>query len=368
MRVRLPWAGAGPLIPPSVNHPAIGTDIDLDLFGVFRVTAGQQRLAAVGADTLLGRQFTEFLPDQKGGIIPSLGSGVARLLAPLPFGLLSLVLGIVQVIGAILQRRGLGASAEEIGLELPLLTLELFDFLLQRGDAEQGIAVATLPISDLLAELEILASQALDFGAQLDHFPARVLDWVNQLRGGAARTTDLYQLVVHDQLGLPRRPRFGKRRVPFYPLQTDLYGRDRRSFTFHFAAEHDLRLSLNDALTKLSGHLLGIVTVEIQLVSNLFIREIQPHKIEAEHPDPQRLVVTGKDRPGEVVEPLSTAGALILLSFRLGFVVSLLRDLGRVAVGAGHPLGPTHRSDGLKAPGIVNEVQDVQHPCTHHPS
>ena len=124
------WAAAGPLIPPSVNHPAIGTDIDLDLFGVFRVTAGQQRLAAVGADTLLSRQFTEFLPDQKAGIIPSLGSGVARLLAPLPFGLLSLVLGIVQVIGAILQRRGFGASAEEIGLELPFFPLELLDFLL----------------------------------------------------------------------------------------------------------------------------------------------------------------------------------------------------------------------------------------------
>ncbi len=94
-----------------------------------------------------------------------------------------------------------------------------------------------------------------------------------------------------------------------------------------------------------------------QLVSNLFIREIQPHKIEAEHPDAQRLVVAGKDRPSEVVEPLLTDGALILLSFRLGFVVPLFRDLERVAVGAGHPLGPTHRSDGLKAPGIVNELQ-----------
>ena len=137
---------------------------------------------------------------------------------------------------------------------------------------------------------------------------------------------------------------------------------------FHFAAERDVRLSLNDALTKLSGHVLGIVTVQIQLVSNLFIREIQPHKIEAEHPDAQRLVVTSKDRPGKVVEPLPTDGALILLSFRLGFVMPLFRDLGRVAVGAGHPLGPTHRSDGLKAPGIVNEVQDIEHPCTHHPS
>src|SRR5271157_2960028 len=57
-----------------------------------------------------------------------------------------------------------------------------------------------------------LAWQALDFGARLEHFPARVLDWVNQLRGGAARTTDMYQMANHDHLGLPRRSRFGKRR------------------------------------------------------------------------------------------------------------------------------------------------------------
>ena len=44
-------------------------------------------------------------------------------------------------------------------MELPLFTFELFDFLLECGDAEQGIAMATLPISDLLAEPEILAFQ-----------------------------------------------------------------------------------------------------------------------------------------------------------------------------------------------------------------
>src|SRR5208337_2818861 len=137
---------------------------------------------------------------------------------------------------------------------------------------------------------------------------------------------------------------------------------------FHLAAERDLWLPLNDTLTKLSGHLLSIVTIQIQLMSNLLIREIQPHEVKAEHPHAQRLVVTGKDRPGEVVEPLPTGVALILLSFRLRFVASLFRDLGRVAVGAGDPLEPTHRSDGLKAPGIVDEVQYVEHPCTHHPS
>ena len=188
-------------------------------------------MTTIRADTLLGRKIDECLTDRQPGIISPLGSVVLRLLTPFPLGLLGVVLGIVQVIGAIVEWLGFRASSKEVGLELPFFTFELLDFLLECGDAFQGIAMATLPISDLLAEFEVLALQALDFGAQLDHFPVRALDWVNQLRGGAARTTDLYQLVDHDHPGLPRRPRFGKRRVSFYPLQTDLYGRDRRSFT-----------------------------------------------------------------------------------------------------------------------------------------
>ena len=125
---------------------------------------------------MLGGKIDEFLTDRQLGIIAPLGSVVLRLLTPIPLGLLGVVLGIVQVIGAIVERLGFRASSEKIGLELPLFTFELLDFLLECGDAFQGIAMATLPISDLLAEFEILALQALDFGAQLDHFPARVLD------------------------------------------------------------------------------------------------------------------------------------------------------------------------------------------------
>ena len=122
-------------------------------------------MTAIRADTLLGGKIDELLTDRQSGIIAPLGSVVLRLLTPFSLRLLGVVLGIVQVIGAIHQRLGLAASAEKIGLELPLFTFELLDFLLECGVAEQGIAMATLPISDLLAELEILASQALDFGA-----------------------------------------------------------------------------------------------------------------------------------------------------------------------------------------------------------
>jgi hypothetical protein len=148
-----------------MNHPAVGTHFDLDLLRVFRVVAAEQGLTAAWADTLLGRQFEEGGADGQMGVIPALRSRVLRLLTPIPLGSLGVVFGIIQAIGAIVSSLGFGTSSEEIGLELAFFAFELCDLLLQRGDAAEGIAMTTLPISDLLAEFEILAFRALDFGA-----------------------------------------------------------------------------------------------------------------------------------------------------------------------------------------------------------
>jgi hypothetical protein len=166
---------------------------------------------------LLGRQFQELLTNRQMRIIPSLGSGVLRLLAPFPLGFQGVVLGVFQVVGPIAPRRGLGASPEEIGLELAFFTFELFDFLLQLGDAVQGIAMATFPICGLLAEFEVLTLETLDFGAQLRDFLAQGPYQDHQLRGGADRATDLYQLAVHDHLGLPNAAEKEKGLVPLHP-------------------------------------------------------------------------------------------------------------------------------------------------------
>ena len=117
-------------------------------------------MTAIRADTLLGGKIDEFLTDRQPGIIAPLGSVVLRLLAPFPLGLLGVVLGIVQVIGAIVEWLGFRASSKEVGLELPLFTFELLDFLLECRDPFQGIAMATLPISDLLTESKILPFQS----------------------------------------------------------------------------------------------------------------------------------------------------------------------------------------------------------------
>src|SRR3954447_775627 len=114
------------------------------------------------------------LSDPGGALqIPSLGPRVLRLLAAFPLGPLGVVLGSIQVLGAIVPRLGLGTSSEEIGLELAFFAFGLFAVLLQRGDAARGIAMTALPRSRLLTQFEVLALHGLDVGTQLDHFLAQ---------------------------------------------------------------------------------------------------------------------------------------------------------------------------------------------------
>jgi hypothetical protein len=89
-------------------------------------------------------------------VIPSLRSGVLRLLSTFSLGFPGVILRIIQVVGAVAPSRVLGASSEEIGLELAFLAFELYDFLFDRGDALQRIAMATLPVCGLLAESDVL--------------------------------------------------------------------------------------------------------------------------------------------------------------------------------------------------------------------
>ena len=91
--------------------------------------------------------------------------------------------------------------------------------------------MATLPIPGLLAEFEILGLQAMDFGAQLSHFRARVLHWGDQLREEMTGKTDLCQLADHDQLGLPEIAPEGKGLVLFHPEQKTQKARDGQRFT-----------------------------------------------------------------------------------------------------------------------------------------
>ena len=93
--------------------------------------------------------------------------------------------------------------------------------------------MATLPISGLLAEFEVLAFETLDFGAEVSDFLAQSRHQGDQLPGGVAGATDLYQLAIHDQPGLPKMDRRGKRLVPTIREEANWQTQLRRCFTMY---------------------------------------------------------------------------------------------------------------------------------------
>jgi hypothetical protein len=62
-----------------------------------------------------------------------------------------------QAIGAIPRRGLLALAPERLGLQLAILAPQLFDFLLQRGNASAGLDMHALPVARLLPQFEILA-------------------------------------------------------------------------------------------------------------------------------------------------------------------------------------------------------------------
>ncbi len=131
---------------------------------------------------------------------------------------------------------------------------------------------------------------------------------------------------------------------------------------FDLPAERDLRLPVDDPFTKSQGRPLSVIGVQVQLLGDLFVREVQPHEVEEEDPGPQRLMAAGEDAPVQVVDPPPAGRALVRLPFRLGVVFPRPRDLGRVAVKATRAVGSSQGPDHLLALGVVVERLDVHRP------
>ena len=71
---------------------------------------------------------------------------------------------------------------------------------------------------------------------------------------------------------------------------------------FDLARQHHRRLFGQNPLTQLSGHVLRAVRVQLQFLSDLRIRQIQPQEIEAQNPDSQRLMMSRENCPREIVK------------------------------------------------------------------
>ena len=61
-----------------------------------------------------------------------------------------------------------------------------------------------------------------------------------------------------------------------------------------------------DAGAQLFGHRLHIGDGQIEFLGDLAIRQVQAHEVQAQHPNPQRLVMPGQHCAGQVIEAGAT--------------------------------------------------------------
>src|SRR6516162_6800222 len=190
-------AGARAAVASSPDQASIRPHLDLDLFGILRVTGGQKRTAA-GANSLVLGQLAEFLNDRQMAVITPWRARSILPLASFPCcGKLLLVIFAFEVIRAIPGRGFLALSTEELVLEPAIFTAKLLDLGFKVLGTMDGPSMLSLPISSLLPQLEILTPQVGDFLSQLSNFAPQLPD---QLGKSSRHRSQLWaeKRVLHD--------------------------------------------------------------------------------------------------------------------------------------------------------------------------
>ena len=95
-----------------------------------------------------------------------------------------------------------------------------------------------------------------------------------------------------------------------------------------------------DAGAQLFGHRLHITDIEIEFAGDLLVGQVQAHEVKAQDPDPQRLMMTGEDGLGQVIEAHLAGRAAVALALSLPVIVTIPRHLVTPALRAAHTRGP----------------------------
>jgi hypothetical protein len=105
--------------------------------------------------------------------------------------------------------------------------------------------------------------------------------------------------------------------------------------------------------TKLLSHLLGISTIQIQLLGYLLVGQIQPHKIKTQHPNFEGLMVAGKNGAGQVIEAFQAIFAFIALLGRLFIVETSFNDVLGITKRTLSSFGPPQLAYGFITLNII---------------
>src|SRR4051812_32080198 len=169
--------------------------------------------------------------------------------------------------------------------------------------------------------------------------------------------------------GPARRPACdGARTAPFG------YSRRLALVAGHHVNLIDLHLTLqpgcwdfgHEATAQLFRHRLHVGRAQPQLQGDLPVREVQPHEVEAQHPPPQRLMVSGQHCAGEVVEAPGAGLTAIALPSALRVVTPVPDNREAVTPRTTYAIGPAMLAHQGEALGVVQKSREVdQIGCSH---
>src|SRR5689334_9207390 len=106
---------------------------------------------------------------------------------------------------------------------------------------------------------------------------------------------------------------------------------------------------------------MDVVFVQTEFLRDLFIRQIEPEQIEADHPFAQWLMMVREDGPGQIIKIMATSVAMIALSVSLTQVHPATFDVLGMAPDTSDAFGPAHLTDSFVALGIVYQIVDLKH-------
>src|SRR4051812_24568161 len=115
-------------------------------------------------------------------------------------------------------------------------------------------------------------------------------------------------------------------------------------------------------------HVVDVIVVQTQLLSNLLVRHVQAHEIKTQDPDPKWLMVSGQNSTGQVIEPYSTVLAPVPLPVSLSFIMAMADHRGTGTGGAANAVRPSRVPDQLIALGIIDQGRQIDHLQRSHGS
>src|SRR4051812_44520884 len=108
-------------------------------------------------------------------------------------------------------------------------------------------------------------------------------------------------------------------------------------------------------------HVVDVIVVQAQLLSDLLVRQVEPHEIQTQDPGPKRLMVSSQNSTGQVIEPRPAILTPVPLPMSLGFIMAMADHGGAGTGRAANAVRPSIVPDQLIALGIIDQGRQIDH-------